>query len=182
MACAAGSVNDAHKIGRTDCLLIVPALDVPLCMCVQYASLITWSGRTALVSLKTAVGSMADLALHALTCACSFSLFELRSADHDVRSNRFHAITAAVHSQFIPQNLAHLTRFKHYLSGHTLRWVTGSRALFLGSVIGSTLFMLVVCCAVAHVAVALLRSHCGCFAQHDMPAPCTALYNKRSLP
>ena len=71
MAYAAGSVNDAHKIGRTDCLLMLPVLDVRLCMCVQYASLITWSGRTALVNLKTAVGSMADFASHTLTCACS---------------------------------------------------------------------------------------------------------------
>ena len=50
MACAAGSVNDAHMIGRTDCLLMMPALDVHLCLRVRHAGLVTWSGRTALVT------------------------------------------------------------------------------------------------------------------------------------
>ena len=39
MAYAAGSVHDAHKIGRTDCLLMLPVLNVRWCMCVQYAGL-----------------------------------------------------------------------------------------------------------------------------------------------
>ncbi len=49
MAFAAGLVYDAHLIGRTDCLLMVPALGAYLCLHVRHAGLVTWSGRTVLM-------------------------------------------------------------------------------------------------------------------------------------
>ena len=129
-------------------------------------------------NLKTDVGSMADFALHALTRACSgFCCSSCTVLSMLVGRTDFIGLPLQCFHSSSMQNHAHIPLFKHYLSGHTLRWVTGSLALFLGSVIGSTLVMLGVCCAGAHAAVALLRSHCGCFAQHDMPVPCTAFYN-----